>query len=51
MQELAEMVRGLSQRLSDGERAWEAEKRSLEGQISRAQHSVREAQAAAEQLR
>ena len=48
---MAEMLRGVSQRLSDGERTWEAEKRSLEGYINRTQHSMREAQATAEQLR
>ena len=45
------MVRGLSQRLSDGERGWEGEKRGLEGQCSRALHSLRESQASADQLR
>ncbi len=48
---MAEMLRGVSQRLSDGERTWEAEKRSLEGYINRTQHSMREAQATADQLR
>jgi hypothetical protein len=48
---MAEMLRGVSQRLSDGERTWEAEKRSLEGHVNRTQHSMREAQATADQLR
>ena len=48
---MAEMLRGVSQRLSDGERTWEAEKRSLEGHNHQAQHSMREAQATADQLR
>ena len=51
VQEMAEMLRGVSQRLSDGERTWEGEKRSLEGQLNRTQHSMREAQACADQLR
>lgn len=51
VQEMAEMLRGVSQRLSDGGRTWEAEKRSLEGHINRTQHSMREAQATADQLR
>lgn len=45
------MLRGVSQRLSEGERGWEGEKRGLEGQCSRALHSLRESQAAADQLR
>ncbi len=48
---MAEMLRGVSQRLSDGERTWEAEKHSLEGHVNRTQHSMREAQATADQLR
>ena len=45
------MLRGMSQRLSDGERSWEADKRGLEGQLSRTLHSLREFQATADQLR
>ncbi len=48
---MAEVLRGVGQRLSDGERTWEAEKRSLEGHLNRTQHSMREAQANADQLR
>ena len=48
---MAEILRGVSQRLSDGERTWEAEKHSLEGHTNRTQHSLREAQATADQLR
>lgn len=51
VQELAEMLRVVGQRLSDGERNWEAEKHSLEAQISRTQQSMHEAQASSEQLR
>lgn len=45
------MLRGMSQRLSDGERSWEADKRGLEGQVNRTLHSLRESQATADQLR
>lgn len=51
VQELAEMLRGMGQRLSDGERSWEADKRGLEGQLNRTLHSLRESQASADQLR
>ena len=45
------MLRGMSQRLSDGECNWEADKRGLEGQLNRTLHSLRESQATADQLR
>ncbi len=45
------MLRGVTQRLTDGERSWEGEKRGLEGQLSRSLHSLRECQATADQLR
>ena len=45
------MLRGVSQRLSDGERGWEGEKRGLEGQLSRTLQAVRQAEATADQLR
>ena len=45
------MLRGMSQRLSDGERSWEGDKRGLEGQLNRTLHSLRESQATADQLR
>lgn len=51
VQELAEMLRGMGQRLNDGERSWEADKRGLEGQLNRTLHSLRESQASADQLR
>ena len=51
VQELAELLRGVSQRLTDGERSWESEKRGLEGQLNRNLHSLRELQATADQLR
>ena len=48
---MAEMLRGVNQRLTDGERSWESEKRGLEGQLNRNLHSLRECQATADQLR
>lgn len=45
------MLRGTSQRLSDGERSWEADKRGLEGQLNCSLHSLHESQATADQLR
>ena len=45
------MLHRVSQRLSDGERSWEADKRGLEGQLNRTLHSLRESQATADQLR
>lgn len=51
VQELAEMLREVRQRLTDGERSWESEKRGLEGQLNRNLHSLHECQATADQLR
>ena len=51
LQELAQLLQGTSQRLADTERSWQADKRSLEGQLATGQHGLRDAQASNDQLR
>ena len=51
LQELAQLLQSTSQRLADTERSWQADKRSLEGQLATGQHGLRDAQAANDQLR
>lgn len=51
VQELADMLKGVSQRLSEGQRGWEGDRRALEGQLHRAEQSLRECQASCDQLR
>ena len=51
VQELADMLKGVCQRLSEGQRGWEGDRRALEGQLHRAEQSLRECQASCDQLR